>query len=434
MVERLRQRLIAVLGPPGEDFRAQLLAVATMVGVPVSWLSALINLILGGPIESVLVNLLAGFAILGLFAFARHTGRYQLTYVIAAITLFLGVFPWLFFSGGGITGGMPIFFMFAIAFSAILLERVALWVMVPTEAVVFAACLYVAYRYPQTVTPFSSPLSQVIDIAFAMIATGIAMVVSVRMLVGIYERNRQQLQQRNAELARIDVAKTEFLAMVAHELNTPLAVVRIHAEESSRRLAERPGPADAELANLAVIEAESTRLAHLVTQLLDLARIDDDSIALRLRPEVLDTLVQQALQAYGAVWAQTGNTIEVRRNSSSPPVLVDRERFLQILVNLVSNAVRHTRDGTVTIGVQVLDFGAELSVVDTGEGIPPSLLANLGDQPLRGHRDGVRSAKDAGLGVGLVITKHLVTAHGGSFSIESVVGEGTTVRCSFPLA
>jgi signal transduction histidine kinase len=432
MFELFRRRLASTFAALGGDFRPQLIAVAVMVGVPVSWTSALINLVLGGPVETVLGNLLAGFAILALFWFAQSTGRYRLTFTVAAVGLFLFLFPWLFFTGGGFNGGMPVFFMFAIAFSAIILEGAALWILVPLELAVFGACLVIAFRFPSTVVPLSSPLGVLLDTGFAILATGTAMVVSVRMLVGIYDRNRRQLEERNTELAHVDEAKTEFLALVAHELNTPLTVIRTHADESARRLSARPED-DQDVRNLEIIESESERLARLVTQLLELARINDGGMSVRAAPHNLDTIVQQTLQAYHPVWSLYGNTIEVRRGSAAPQVMVDRERVIQILVNLVSNAVRHTSAGLVTIEIRADQEVAELLISDTGEGIAPGLLEQLGERPLRGRGGGVRSARDAGLGVGLVITKHLVVAQGGEFSITSTLGEGTTVRCTFPL-
>lgn len=433
MVERLRRGWRAIVGSGGSDFRAQLITVAALVGIPVSWLSALINLVLGAPLESVLVNLVAGFAILGLFTFARRTGRDRLTYLIAAAGLFLGVFPWLFFTGGGMSGGMPIFFMFAIAFTAIILDGRALWVMVAAEVLVFGSCFVVAYRFPQTVTPFAQPLSQSIDIAFAMTATGIAMVVSVRMLVGIYERNRHQLQQRNAELARIDQSRSEFLAMVAHELNTPLTVIQAHAEESRSNLAITPTATEQDLANLKVVAGEASRLGRLVSQLLDLGRINSGSLALSCEPHNLDLIVQQTLQIYRPVWSQYGNTVVAGRRSAAPIVSVDRERIIEVLVNLLSNAARHTRQGTIAVEIAESDGFAVLRVSDDGEGIEPEVLSQLGRHPMRGRSHGVRSARDAGLGVGLVIAHSIMEAHGGTLEFASEVGRGTTATCRLPL-
>lgn len=425
-------RLGALVAGPQATFRESLAAVVAVVGIMVGWASAVVNLVLGGTPSSVLVNLVAGFVILGLFWFARSTGRYQLTYVIAAGVLFAVVFPWLFFSSGGFNSGMPVFFMFAIAFSAIMLEGALLWVLVPLEIVVFAGCFFIAYSYPQTVTPLASAQSAAIDTVFAVVATGTAMVISVRLLVRLYARSQRQLEQRNAELAEVDSAKTEFLAMVAHELNTPLTVIGAHADEAARHLTHQTDPQVA--SDLRVIEDETARLGGLVTQLLDLARISDGSLSLRLGEYHLDTIVQQTLQAYRPVWGQYGNTVEVRRGSAAPLVLVDRERVVQVLVNLLSNAARHTTDGLITVGVEVDGDLAELSVADTGDGIDPEVLDGLGLRPVRRRGRGVRSARDSGLGVGLMITRHIVTAHGGRLEIDSEPGQGTTVRCTFPLA
>ncbi len=426
-------RLRALMMGPQASFREGLVAVAALVGIPVSWASAIINLVLGGTAQSVAVNLLAGFAILGLFWFARSTGRYQLTYVIAAGTLFVVLFPWLFFSSGGFNSGMPVFFLFAIAFSAVILEGVLLWVLVPLEMVVFGVCFWVAYAFPATVTPLASAQSAAIDTVFAVVATGTALVISVRLLVRLYARSQRQLERRNAELADVDAAKTEFLAMVAHELNTPLTVIGAHADEAGRRLAAADGTDPQAIRDLQVIEDETARLGGLVSQLLDLARISDGGLSLQLGEYHLDTIVQQTLQAYRPVWGQYGNTVEVRRASAAPLVLVDRERVVQVLVNLLSNAARHTSDGLITVGVEVAGDFAELSVADTGVGIDPDVLDGLGSHPVRGRGQGVRSARDSGLGVGLMITRHIVTAHGGRLRIDSVPGQGTTVACTFPL-
>ena len=90
--------------------------------------------------------------------------------------------------------------------------------------------------------------------------------------------------------------------------------------------------------------------------------------------------------------------------------------------------------GTISVGVREVDATAEVSVADTGEGVPPEIAEQLGRQPVRARREGVRSARDAGLGVGLLISRQIAVAHGGELVVESVPGEGTTVRFTVPLA
>jgi signal transduction histidine kinase len=434
MFEALSRRLRGLLPASGPEFRDELIAVAALVGMPVGWASAVINAILGGPTWTVVLNAAAGFALLGLWAYARATGRYRFAYLVAVGTMFLVLFPALFFAGGGNESGMPVFFMFALAYSAIVLDGVLLWVAVTLEAAVFTGSIAAAYFFPQAVTRPSSDLSWMIDVAYSVLATGLALAVALRLFIGIYERNKTQLTERNAELARVDDAKTDFLAMVAHELKNPLTVIGAHAAESARRLAGIPGADPRELANLAVIESETDRLARLVSQLLELARIDDGNIELHLGEYHLDTIIQQTLQSYRPLWSQYGNIIRVPRGGAATTVLVDRERVVQVLVNLLSNAARHTRDGLIKVEVDVVGDFAELRVSDTGAGIAPEVLEQLGDRPLRGLGQGVRSARDSGLGVGLMITRHIVVSHGGRLSFESQLGVGTTVRCTFPLA
>ncbi|PZQ38964.1 MAG: hypothetical protein DI570_31155 [Phenylobacterium zucineum] len=124
----------------------------------------------------------------------------------------------------------------------------------------------------------------------------------------------------------------------------------------------------------------------------------------------------------------------VPSGSAAPVVLADRERITQVLVNLLSNASRHTHDGTISVAVTERGGLAQVSVSDTGEGIAPDVLAQLGRQPVRSRLEGVRSAKDTGLGVGLLISREIVVAHGGELSFESTLGAGTTVRMTLPLA
>lgn len=421
-------------GADSDDFRAQLIAITAMVGVPICWGSALFNVVLGSQGWTVAINALAGLLILALVWFGRATGYYQLTYVVAVGILFVVFFPGLFFLGGGNHSGMPIWFAFALAFSAIILEGVALLVVVPLEAVVFVSCLLAAYTWPGLVTPLPSEWAVVFDQLYSILATGLALVVALRLWVRMYERNQDQLTARNAELARIDAARAEFLALVAHELNTPLAVIRTHADEAGLDLERREAGSSRAASDLGVIGVETDRLGRLVSQLLDLGRISEGRLSLDLRPVNLDMLIQQTLQAYSHLLTLHDNTLVVPSRSAAPVVLADRERITQVLVNLLSNASRHTHGGTISVAVTERSGMAQVSVSDTGEGIAPDILEQLGRHTVRTRPDGVRSARDTGLGIGLLISREIAVGHGGDLTFESTPGVGTTVRLTLPLA
>ncbi len=423
-------RIRRYLGFDTLDFRARLFSVAAIIGIVISVVTALANLLNSMAWQQATLNLTGAAAAFALLWFVRVTGRYRLAYLLTVVGMFLMIFPALFFTGGGYLSGMPAFFVFALAFSAFMLDGVALWILVPLQAVVYALCCVVAYLLPATVTPIESPAALVVDVIYCVTAAGIALAVALHLLLRVHERNQALLAEQNAQLQQVDRAKSEFLAIIAHELNTPLAAIRAHAEA-----AERQQPAGAAAAQeLSVIGTEADRLARLVRQLLDAGRIDEGRLDLDLRRENLGAIVQQTLRAYQPLCARSRNSLELARGSASPMVIADRERVAQVLVNLLSNAARHTCDGVITVAVRERGPVAELSVTDTGEGIPADLLSELTSQPAPRRPGGVRSARDTGIGLGLMISRYLVSAHGGEFTMTSELGVGTTVRCTFPLA
>ena len=420
------QRLI---GWPELDFRGRLFAVAALTGVFASVTSAIADAINGLAVVQLVINLLVAVFSVGMLWLVRVTHRTQLGYVVAVVVVFMVAFPMLFFAGGGYSAGMPAFFVFALVITSLMIRGRTLWVLWFALVGLYTACCLIAYRYPELVTPLPSDSAVVSDVIVSLLISGGAIAVALRQLLRQHERNQELLAQQNQQLSQMDRAKTDFLAIVAHELNTPLAAIRTHAEEAERHLATGE-PVTHEFS---VIDSEAERLSRLVGQLLDVARIADGRLDLELRPEHLATMVQQTLRAFMPLCTRAGNTLELARGSASPVVLADRERVAQVLVNLLANAVRHTRAGVITVGITEADGFAELSVRDTGEGMPPEVVARLFEHSLY-RTGGLHSARDAGLGLGLQISEHIVEAHGGTLSVTSAVSVGTTVTCSFPLA
>lgn len=426
MTARIRRFLI----DEALDFRARLFNVAATIGIVVALITALESGLNQMAWQQTGLNLALAFLSLALLQLVRTTGRYRLAYLLTVVVMFLVVFPALFFSGGGYQSGMPAFFVFALVMSAFMLEGLALWILMPLEVAVYATCCVVAYLHPAVVTPISSPAGVMADVIYAVTVAGVSLAITLHLLLRVHGRNQELLADRNAQLQQVDRAKSEFLAIIAHELNTPLAAIRAHAEA-----AEHQQPAGAAVAHdLAVIGSEADRLARLVRQLLDIDRINEGRLDLDLREENLGAIVQQTLRAYQPLCAPSRNSLELARGSASPMVIADRERVAQVLVNLLSNAARHTSDGVITVAVRERGSFAEVSVTDTGEGIPAERLAELASRQGPGRAAGVRSARDAGIGLGLMISRHLVSAHGGELTMTSELGAGTTVRCTFPLA
>ena len=210
--------------------------------------------------------------------------------------------------------------------------------------------------------------------------------------------------------------RRSFLADVAHELKTPLALIRGQAEG----IADGVYPASPESVK-PILDAAQT-LDLLIEDLRTLALSESGALALNREPVDLALLVNAVLAAQPAS--------EVRLHADLPADLphpeADPVRLRAVLNNLVANAVRHTpAGGSVTVSARRQGAGLQVSVADTGEGIPSELLPRIFDRFVRGPAS-------RGSGLGLAIARDVVEAHGGTIAAESQLGKGTVIRFTIP--
>jgi two-component system phosphate regulon sensor histidine kinase PhoR len=233
------------------------------------------------------------------------------------------------------------------------------------------------------------------------------------------------------ELRRLEQVRTEFVANVSHELRTPLTAIHGYVETLLGGALDEP---DNARKFLEIVHRQTERLGRLINDLTDLSNIELGKVSLRLVPTTLDEVVDSVLAVIEPRARRGGVTLGAKMPRGLPPVRADHDRLAQILINLVDNAVKYTPDGgTVTVRASETARGTvEVSVEDTGVGIPSSDLPRITERFYR--VDKARSRELGGTGLGLAIVKHLVLAHGGELHIESEVGRGTTVRFTLPAA
>ncbi len=217
--------------------------------------------------------------------------------------------------------------------------------------------------------------------------------------------------------------KTRLLANVSHELRTPLNIIIGHAQRLSSTL---PALAHKDLAQ---IEQSAEHQLRLINDLLDLSRAEIK--ALDLYPMMLDphTLITDAFTAM-AQDAAAGVVWELRLPPTLPIVRADPVRLRQILLNLLSNASRFTPVGQITLGAEAASSQLHLWVSDTGVGIPAEVIEHI-YEPFMTYETAVQPA--TGIGLGLSITRHLVTLHEGYLTVDSTPGVGSTFHVFLPL-
>ncbi len=230
-----------------------------------------------------------------------------------------------------------------------------------------------------------------------------------------------------AALERLEEQRRAFFANIAHDLRTPLALIRAQAETL---LARDKRDHEEERAGLERIVQETETLGRLVEDLFTLARLDERGLPLQVAPVDLGALLPDIVESVRPLARRAGHitlVCEVARDC--PPVRADPVRLRQVLLNLLHNALRHTPEGGVVCLRAVPERErVTVQVCDTGFGLPPDVL----EEPFRRYRQG--SAPQRGSGLGLAVARQLVEAQGGTIRLESVAGQGTVISFTLPLA
>nr|WP_246357758.1 HAMP domain-containing sensor histidine kinase [Pyxidicoccus fallax] len=257
--------------------------------------------------------------------------------------------------------------------------------------------------------------------------------VQARRQAGQEAERQRHLAAENARLAQAAAAaareREDVLAIVSHDLKNPLATVRLSAAVLDQKLARLPG-GEPLRKRVSAMDRAALLMLGLITRLLDAARLDaGQPLAVELRPEAVGDFVAEAVALIEPQVTREGLHLE-QRLTPGLMALCDRERVLQVLANLLGNAVKFTpRDGTITVETEACPGEVRVTVRDTGPGIPADEQPRLFQRHWQS-----RSTAHRGSGLGLYIAKGVVEAHGGRLWVESTVGSGSTFHFTLPLA
>lgn len=256
-----------------------------------------------------------------------------------------------------------------------------------------------------------------IDLVAAQIAASIANAQA-------YEEERKRAEA----LAEIDRAKTVFFSNVSHEFRTPLTLMMGSLEETLLHCSSLLPPEYRE--QLEMVQRNGLRLLKLVNTLLDFSRIEAGRVQASYEPTDLARFTAELASVFRAAIERAGMQLLVNCPPLPAPVYVDREMWEKIVLNLISNAFKFTLAGEITVSLQWMGDRVQLSVRDTGIGIPATEIPHLFE---RFHRvKGAPGRTFEGSGIGLSLVRELVQMHGGTVQATSVLGEGSCFTVSIP--
>ncbi len=247
---------------------------------------------------------------------------------------------------------------------------------------------------------------------------------------GLANAGSHEAERRRAEaLAELDRAKTDFFSNVSHEFRTPLTLIMGPVGE----LRSSPAAAaDARVAEeLEVVERNAIRLQKLVNTLLDFSRLQAGRIEARFEPVDLAAATAELASVFRSAFERAGLTLTVDCPPLREPVHIDRDMWEKVVLNLLSNALKFTFTGGVTVRLRQEGGAAVLTVADTGTGIPAAELPRLFERFTR--VSGARARSGEGSGIGLAMVRELVGLHGGSIDVDSTPDVGTTFTVAVPL-
>jgi PAS domain S-box-containing protein len=261
---------------------------------------------------------------------------------------------------------------------------------------------------------------------------GFVELVAGHVAAGVGSARSYRAQQRRAEeLAELDHAKTAFFSNISHEFRTPLTLILGPVDELRSRSTGIDQQARGELE---LVHRNGLRLAKLVNTLLDFSRIQAGRMQARFEPVDLSAVTAELASVFRSAIDRAGLTFTVDCPPLDEPVYLDRDMWEKVVLNLLSNALKFTFDGAITVRVGRDDAGATVTIADTGIGVPASEMPRLFE---RFHRiETARARSTEGSGIGLALVRELIGLHGGTITAESREGAGSTftVRVPFGVA
>lgn len=358
-----------------------------------------------------------------------HFRRVELASVLLGLVLLVIVFPNIFFLNGGVYGGASIWLCTNLIYTFLMFDGKMKYVFITLDVLVDAGCYLLAYFVPDIVTPLPSRETILFDSAFTVIATGFAIGVMIKFNILTYSEKQQMIEQQKKKLEQLSDSRVNFFASMSHEIRSPINTIIGLNEMILRESRE-----EETLAYAKNVKNAGKMLLSLVNDILDVSQMETQKM----------TIVQNIYQTT-ELFEEVIDMVSTRINEKNLEFLIhidenipsqmygDKKRIQQIMLNLLTNAIKYTETGSVTLDATAEkkeddEVVLKIAIRDTGIGIKKEDIENI--YSIFKRIDQKKNQRIEGSGLGLNITKQLVDLMKGTISVDSIYKRGSVFTVS----
>ncbi|MCR5486258.1 MAG: DegV family EDD domain-containing protein [Lachnospiraceae bacterium] len=356
--------------------------------------------------------------------YAVRTGKIQLCANIQSFLIIFILIPVTFFTGGGIRSGAPLWFVFAFVYVSVVVYGRTRYVFIILASLMAVLEYVVSYLYPEFVTEHSDEVSYLSSL-IAVLVVGSLFCLLFIFESKIYESENRLAQQQKKEIVELNEAQNRFFSSMSHEIRTPINTIIGLDEMILREEISEEAAADAQ-----DIQNASKMLLALINDVLDMSKIESGKMEVVYAAYSVGEMLSDIVNMIWSRAKEKGLDFHVEVDPAMPSELMgDEVRLKQVMINLLTNAVKYTKEGSVTFSIQCRKLSASRVVVtytirDTGMGIRKENIPYLFSAFKRVDEEKNRFIE--GTGLGLSIVKEFVDLMGGTITVDSVYTKGST--------
>ena len=411
-------KLISVIFATDSEIQVVAFNILAVCGIVVSLITAIVN---GIRLSSAVFPDIAGaLASVVLMYYCHKTGNYKRAMILTVFLIFMGLFTFLYFIQGGYHGGIPSFFIFGVVFTAFLLDGISMVVLILIELAWYILLILYSFYHPVTLNNDERFYMTCVIMDMTLVAVSLA--VTMYFQIRVYRKKQLQLNEAINEANR---AKSDFIAKMSHDVRTPLNTILAMNElivnnTSSERIREWVNDSN----------ISGQILLSMIDDMLYISRIEAGRVAILTQPWNTRRVFDETARVWKLNAAKAGLGFIYEIEDDIPEYLNGDEGVIRkIMDNLISNAVKYTKKGNITLSVKRDDM-LEIIVEDTGIGIAPDYIDDIFSPYERGVEEVYKET--SGSGLGLAIVKDLVEAIDGTIKCDSVLGKGSIFTVRIP--